>query len=63
MFSLNLKLIRQIYIIFLYKITYFVMLLTILLTTKIENVNNQGVKKTKKQKIKVFLIKQKDKIF
>jgi len=41
MFSLNLKLIGQIYSIFLYKITKFVMLLTILLTSKIKKAHNQ----------------------
>jgi len=35
----------QIYSIFYYKITYFVMLLTILLTRETKYVNNQGVKK------------------
>jgi len=57
MFSLNLKLIEQIYSIFIYEITNFVMLLTILLTRKFKTTQYQIVKNTKIEKIKVFLIK------
>jgi len=47
MFSLNLKLIEQIYSIFLNEITNFVMLLTILLTSKNDYVHNQAVESCK----------------
>jgi hypothetical protein len=50
MFSLNLKLIEQIYSIFIYEITNFVMLLT----RKFKNTQYQIVKNTKIEKIKVF---------
>ncbi len=56
MFSLNLKLIGQIYSIFSYKITCLVMLLTILLTIKTNTVHNQSLKKCKSRKFNFFLI-------